>query len=307
MSFLHAMHCRTDGIRVTEPVKWRSLEGIAGVYWVAEGRPGATGYYLSPDPRIVVFFNDVSAHIRMCNHEGRPPSHYRPMSRAIYVPAGMPLWTGFTAMHRFSHLDLHVHRDRLLRFLAPSLGGSAARAALCRPAESSDVGAIETLARLLVEELSHPARRHGVYSESLVGSIAAALLDIPGESGAIESGETESRGLAAAQMDRLVARIEVEGGRRLTVAEMAATVGLSESWFTSLFKATTGQTPLQWQLARRIALAKQLLLRADLTIAGVASQLGFTDQAHFTKAFRQVAAQTPAAWRQTQRAAGGGR
>ena len=297
------MQCRTEGIRGTEPVKWRSLDGIAGVYWVAEGRPGATGYYLSPDPRIVVFFNDVSAHIRMCNHEGRPPSHYRPMTRAIYVPAGMPLWTDFTAMHRFSHLDLHVHRDRLLRFLGPSLGGSAARAALCRPAEITDAGPIETLARLLVGELSHPAR-HGVYSESLVGSIAAALLDIPVESGAIESGETDGRGLTGAQMDRLVARIEAEGGRRLTVAEMAATVGLSESWFTSLFKATTGQTPLQWQLARRIALAKQLLLRADLTIAGVASQLGFTDQAHFTKAFRQIAAETPAAWRQTHRAGG---
>lgn len=297
------MQCRTEGIRVTEPVKWRSLDGIAGVYWVAEGRPGATGYYLSPDPRIVVFFNDVSAHIRMCNHEGRPPSHYRPMTRAIYVPAGVPLWTDFTAMHRFSHLDLHVHRDRLLRFLAPSLGGSAARAALCRPAEITDAGPIETLARLLVGELTHPAR-HGVYSESLVGSIAAALLDIPVESGATGSGETDGRGLAASQMDRLVARIAAEGGRRLTVAEMAATVGLSESWFTSLFKATTGQTPLQWQLAHRIALAKQLLLRADLTIAGVASQLGFTDQAHFTKAFRQVAAETPAAWRQTHRATG---
>ncbi|NDW06226.1 helix-turn-helix domain-containing protein [Jiella sp. 40Bstr34] len=295
------MHCRTEGIRPIEPVRWRSLEGIAGVFWVAEGRPGATGYYLSPDPRIVVFFNDVSSHIRMCNHEGRPPSQYRPMTRAIYVPAGVPLWTDFTGMHRFSHLDLHVHRDRMLRFLAPSLGRSAAHAALRRPAEIADVGPVETLATLLVKELSDPAR-HGVYCESLVGSIASALLDIPMETAETASGATESRRLTEAQMDRLIARIDAEGGRRLTVAQMAATVGLSESWFTSLFKATTGQTPLQWQLAHRIALAKQLLLSSDLTVAGIASQLGFTDQAHFTKAFRQIAAETPAAWRQARRA-----
>ncbi|WAP70632.1 helix-turn-helix transcriptional regulator [Jiella pelagia] len=302
MSFRHSMLSRTEGIRPIEPVRWRSLDGIAGVFWVAEGRPGATGYYLSPDPRIVVFFNDVSSHIRMCNHESRPPSHYRPMTRAIYVPAGMPLWTDFTSMHRFSHLDLHVHRDRLLRFLSPSLGSSAAKAALRRPAEVADVGPVETLATLLVKELSDPAR-HGVYCESLVGSIAAALLDIPVETGASESAQTERRGLTAAQMDRLVARIDAEGGRRLTVAEMAATVGLSESWFASLFRETTGQTPLQWQLGHRIALAKQLLLRGDLTVAGVASQLGFTDQAHFTKTFRQIAAETPAAWREAQRTA----
>jgi AraC-like DNA-binding protein len=83
---------------------------------------------------------------------------------------------------------------------------------------------------------------------------------------------------------------------------MAKTVGLSESWFANVFKQTTGKSPLQWQLAKRIELAQNLLLEGELAVAEIAVQLGFTDQAHLTKAFRQVVGDTPAAWRRTQQA-----
>ena len=99
------------------------------------------------------------------------------MMRALYVPAGVPMWSRFTHGHRFSHLDLHLHRDRLLRILAPSVGGPDALAVLRRPVEIADAPAIATLSGLLVEELAQPAR-HPVFAESLAGSIATGLLDI---------------------------------------------------------------------------------------------------------------------------------
>ena len=296
MSYLHSMTCYTEGIKVLAPVKWRSLDGLVGVFWDAEGQPGAKGYYLSPDPRIVIFFNDVSPFIRMTNREGGMGDHARPMTRAIYVPAGVPLWTGFTAAHRFSHLDLHMHKDRLSRFLTPSVGASAALAAQRRPVELQDAGAIETLAGLLVDEVATPTR-HAVYAESLVAGIVTGLLDIP------EQGGEQSNGrLTQAQMNRLTARIRARGGRPLSVADMAETVGLSESWFANVFKQTTGKTPLQWQLGKRIDLAQALLVENELTIADIAAQLGFSDQAHLTKAFRQVVGGTPAVWRRMQQA-----
>jgi hypothetical protein len=178
MNYRHSMTCYTEGIKVLAPVKWRGLDGLMSVFWDAEGQPGAKGYYLSPDPRIVIFFNDVSPHIRMTNREGGIADYSRPMTRAVYVPAGVPLWTNFTSPHRFSHLDLHLHKDKLLRFLSPSVGFSAALAALRRPVEIQDVGAIETLAALLVDEVSNPSK-HAIYAESLVGSIVSGLLDIP--------------------------------------------------------------------------------------------------------------------------------
>ncbi|MGU4174065.1 helix-turn-helix domain-containing protein [Pseudomonas aeruginosa] len=47
--------------------------------------------------------------------------------------------------------------------------------------------------------------------------------------------------------------------------------------------------------------AQKLLLEGDLTVADIAAQLGFSDQAHLTKAFRQSVGNTPAAWRRLHR------
>ncbi|WP_205836846.1 helix-turn-helix domain-containing protein [Neorhizobium alkalisoli] len=294
MSYWHSMIWRTEGIRVVAPVKWRQLDGLVSVLWEAESQSGATGYYLSDDPRIMIFFDDVSSRIRISNQDGEFSQHYRPMTRAIYVPAGIPMWTSSKSIHRFSHLNLHMHRDRMLRFLSPSIGASAAVTALRRPVEIQDIGAIETLAALLVDEIASPSK-HAIYAESLVGSIVAGLLDIPENEGKTANGR-----LTQAQMNKLISRLNARSDCRLTIAEMAATVGLSESWFATVFKQTTGKTPLQWQLSKRIDLAKKLLSESDLSIAGIAVQLGFSDQAHLTKAFGQIAGDTPAAWRRMQ-------
>lgn len=290
------MTCFTDGIRVLGPAKWRGLDGLISVFWDAEGHSGATGYYLSPDPRIVIFFNDVSSHILMSNRQDGASEHYRPMKKAIYVPAGVPLWTSFTSFHRFSHVDIHLHKDRMLKYLAPSVGTSVALSALRRPVEIQDAKAVETLAGLLVDELSTPTK-HAAYAESLVGSIIANLLDL-------QEGETDDQAnarLTQAQMNKLISVVNTRADSRMTVSEMAETVGLSESWFANVFKQTTGKTPLQWQLSRRVGLAQNMLAESDLSVAAIAAQLGFSDQAHLTKTFRQVAGETPAAWRRMRR------
>jgi AraC family transcriptional regulator len=296
VTYLHSMTCFTDGIRVLGPAKWRGLDGLISVFWDAEGHAGATGYYLSPDPRIVIFFNDVSSHILMSNRQEGAAEHYRPMKRAIFVPAGVPLWTSFTSFHRFSHVDIHLHKDRMLKYLAPSVGTSVALSALRRPVEIQDAKAVETLASLLVDELSTPTK-HAAYAESLVGSIIANLLDL-------QEGETDDQAnarLTQAQLNKLISTVNARADYRMTVSEMAETVGLSESWFANVFKQTTGKTPLQWQLSRRVDLAQNMLAESDLSVAAIAAQLGFSDQAHLTKTFRQVAGETPAAWRRMRR------
>lgn len=281
----------TQGITPTAPVRWRGLDGIVGAYWQAESQAGAAGYYLDDDPRLMIFFNDVSRNQRIANSDADLCNRPRPLTRAIYLPAGVPLWTSSQALHRFSHLNLHLHKDRLLRFLAPSIGRSAAMAALQRPVELQDLGPLETLAQLLVNELDDP-QRPAVYAESLVGSILAGLLDLSGTQQDPAAGK-----LTPAQMNRLRLLAEERGSAKLTVGEMAESVGLSESWFGTLFKQTTGTSPLQWQIERRLDVAKSLLVDSDMTIAAIAARLGFSDQAHLTKAFRQSLGDTPAAWR----------
>ena len=283
-----------EGIQVVAPVKWRVLDGLVGVFWQAESQAGASGYFLSHDPRIMVFFQDVSSNISISNRGEATGAGSRPMTRAIYIPAGVPLWTRTIAQHRFSHLNLHMHKDRMLRLLSPAIGRSSAVATLKRPVEIQDTAAVESLARLMVDEVVSPSK-HAVFAENIAGSIITGLLDIS------ESAEVPAYGrLTQAQMNKLVARLNASGNGRITVAEMAATVGLSESWFATVFRQTTGKTPLQWLLGRRVELAQNLMIEGDMSLVEIAAQLGFSDQAHLTKVFRQIIGETPAAWRRMQ-------
>ncbi|HEV7306065.1 AraC family transcriptional regulator [Ensifer sp.] len=291
MGFWHSMSWRTDGIRVTAPVQWRQYDGMVSVLWEAESQAGASGYYLADDPRIMFFFNDVSPNVRISNLNNDLTRNSRPMARAVYVPAGIPLWTGSRRAHSFSHLNLHLHKDRVLRYLAPSVGSSVAQSALRRPVELQNVAAIDALAKLLADEIRSPSK-HEVYAESLIGSIVAGLLDIP----AYREERADGR-LTQAQMNRLISHADALGDYRMSVSDMADVVGLSESWFANVFKQTTGTTPWQWQLSKRVELSKQLLGESDLPVASIAAQLGFSDQAHLTKVFRQIVGETPAAWR----------
>lgn len=294
VTYLHSMICRTEGIHPSQPPKWRSLDGAVGVYWKASGEAGAHAYYLSPDPRIVIFFNDVSRQIGVTNDNKGERSIYRPMTQAIYVPAGVPLWTNFRTSHRFSHLDLHIHKDKLLKILAPSLGRSAAQAAAARPVELQDARKTGLLATLLVDELAD-TNRYALHAENLMASVVTSLVDVPPKTASTGAVFTQ------AQMKALSDLVTVNADRRVSVGDMSACIGLPESSFASAFRKQTGLTPLQWQIEQRIALSKNLMRVSDLSIAQIAAQTGFTDQAHFTKTFRKVTGETPALWRSLTR------
>lgn len=294
MSYRHQFTGLTEGIRPTAPLKWRGLDGLISAFWEAEGERGGGGYYISANPRISFFFTDVSS-IRVTDRSSAARRSGRPMARAFYVPAGTPMWTSFTSPLSFSHLDIHLNPDKVVKFLAPSVGRSAALDVLRRSVELEEPRDLETLARLLVDEVTKPAR-HDLYAECLAGSLVAGVLDL----GQKRANRADGR-LTRAQMRRVVARFESGGGRRLTVAELADSIGLSESWFAHVFKNTTGLTPLQWQSRRRVDLAKGLLGECDLSISEIADRLGFSDQSHLTRVFHQIEGETPAAWRRTHR------
>lgn len=292
MGFLHSMMCETDGIQPIAPVQWRSFDDMCAVYWHARASRGASGYYISPDPRIILFFNDVSTRIRMAEQSDEV-SRGRPMLQALYIPPGRPMWTRFSDSHKFSHLDLHFNRRWLLDRLVPVVGESRAQEAIRRPVEREDVAPLVMLGHTLAKELEKPTC-HPIFAESLAMSLITGMLDISGEQ------ELLFGGLTPAQMRRLNALVASSRGTRLSTNELADAVGLSESWFTHAFKKTTGKTPLQWQQEQRIALVKELLMNADLSIAAVADRFGFADQAHLTRVFRKYEGTTPAAWRREQ-------
>ncbi|KAF0804833.1 AraC family transcriptional regulator [Alcanivorax xiamenensis] len=97
---------------------------------------------------------------------------------------------------------------------------------------------------------------------------------------------------------------ELEAARRalrgadqtIPLEDLAAANGLSRYQLIRRFRRHLGLTPHAYGLDQRIDRARALL-RAGLAPAEVAQTLGFTDQSHFQRAFKERVAATPGQYR----------
>jgi len=105
-------------------------------------------------------------------------------------------------------------------------------------------------------------------------------------------------------VQRAIEFVRAEGGRALTLAEVAVAAGVSPNYLTGLFRAETGSPLGKFILAERIGLAQKMLLENDASIKAVAFSLGFSDPFSFSRSFKSVTGQSP---RQFQLAGGLGR
>ncbi len=79
----------------------------------------------------------------------------------------------------------------------------------------------------------------------------------------------------------------------VTLKELAKSAGLSVSHYCALFKKKTMQSPLNLYTSMKIQRACQLLQDKDQTIKSIAYSLGFFDQYHFSKVFKQIMGASP--------------
>lgn len=75
--------------------------------------------------------------------------------------------------------------------------------------------------------------------------------------------------------------------RDLKVAEIAEHVHFSASYFSRIFKETTGFSPYAFLLNSRIEKAKKLLIQTALPVSVIASETGFASEANFIYCFKQ--------------------
>lgn len=79
----------------------------------------------------------------------------------------------------------------------------------------------------------------------------------------------------------------------VSLEDLAEVAGLSVSHFCALFKQKTMQTPMQLYTSMKIQRACQLLQNRNQTIKAISYSLGFFDQYHFSKVFKQVMGMSP--------------
>ena len=83
----------------------------------------------------------------------------------------------------------------------------------------------------------------------------------------------------------------------LKIRNVATAVGVHPTHLARVFRSFLGCTPGDLLRARRLERAAELLLSTDIPIAQIALESGYSDQAQFTKAFRQMRGATPHSFR----------
>lgn len=83
----------------------------------------------------------------------------------------------------------------------------------------------------------------------------------------------------------------------LTVEEIARHVGLNRSYFSSIFKEQTGQTPIEYIQNFRLTKAVHLLDSSTLSVAAVAYSCGYQQPESLIRIFRMRYGISPAAYR----------
>jgi AraC-like DNA-binding protein len=110
-----------------------------------------------------------------------------------------------------------------------------------------------------------------------------------------------SAGLLAGMADRYVGKslelMHHSPQASWSLESMARQIGLSRSAFATRFHHLVGLTPMHYLAIWRMQLARRLLHGTTLSIAAIASEVGFESAAAFAKAFKRMVGVTPGAFR----------
>jgi len=104
-------------------------------------------------------------------------------------------------------------------------------------------------------------------------------------------------GLGPSQKRRATELLSENLSGRIRLSELAAECDLSISHFARSFKASFGVSAHRWLVQRRIERAQELLIETHDSLADIADQAGFSDQAAFTRTFHQIVGVSPGRWR----------
>lgn len=101
------------------------------------------------------------------------------------------------------------------------------------------------------------------------------------------------RGLGDARLAPALRQMHAQLARSWTVAQLAKTAALSRSAFFERFTRSVGIPPMEYLLAWRMAVAKDLLRRHECGIAEVAERIGYGSASTFSTAFSRHVGQSP--------------
>src|SRR6266496_2592298 len=130
---------------------------------------------------------------------------------------------------------------------------------------------------------------------------ARPRLDVIGTLGTMAPAPQAHGGLSPATMRRVREYVDAHLGVSIDLATLAGVAGVSIHHFARGFKQSTGVTPHHYLTQKRVERAQDLLGNTDLSVSEIALAVGFSDQSHLARHFRQMLGVTPGQFRWAQR------
>ena len=91
--------------------------------------------------------------------------------------------------------------------------------------------------------------------------------------------------------------IEQNFQNNVSIEDVAAVCGINRSYLGKIFKKSTGQSPQEFLMNYRMVKAAELLKLTSLSIADIGSAVGYENQLHFSRAFKNIYGVSPREWR----------
>ncbi len=198
-----------------------------------------------------------------------------PSRHRYYLPAASPGWT-------FAWIGIyHPYLVRRIKARVAATGPTIA----CGP-ESDLVGCLMRLVR-------------GIFHKDFRDrfDVEASLFEL------ILAYERLAESLSDPQGDRdrllegVRQRVLATPQAPVTVQELAADHGMTQSRFSHYFRARTGLTPANFIADVRVKEAARMLVETGASLQEVGEAWGFADRSHFGKVFRRVLHMSPATYR----------
>lgn len=208
------------------------------------------------------------------------------------------LGDGIQCQHLAPYDNLRVSLPRTsLEGILFEEGGGASVEFDCGPGTLDPVA--YHLALAVLPALSMPGKVNQLFLDQVM---LALCTHIGSHYGNVAPEHEEPKGLAAWQVrlaKEMIAEHLTDG---VSVAQLAASCSLSRTYFTRAFKQSTGMSPHDWLISRRVEKAKELMLRTSLNLSQIGLDCGFADQAHFSRVFLKIVGEPPSRWRRLKQA-----
>jgi len=206
------------------------------------------------------------------------------------VPRGMPLWGHATE-------GLHYSRYALLLFdlekLERTFEDDFDAQMFASPRMRFTDDRIHALVRMLIDIPQEDP------STTLLGdSLTSAVFALLSSEDAPPAGATR---LSDQAFSLIVSYLQDQLPRQIELRELSELAGMSQWHFCRAFKVSTGLTPYQWQLDKRVEAVKGLLIQSDAPLDAIARAVGFCDPMHLNRVFKKRTGETPGTWRRNWR------